>query len=199
MSVVDSEIERIFPVVQNRGVVLASLRLSNRTKDICLKAGGLRSEVGAGEKEVTSWSCGFSSWLVIPQGPLHLNTQFWREWLCDLSIDFWHLTFKKIPIGFPNPPPPHPLPSVFSSLLWIFFKFPEKLLVFVTTPFPASPKWACRRVYTGLHSVSVRWCVEGDQSDPPIPCRVRKFTSWGSGAREPGRAQVCPPSGTGEN
>lgn len=54
VSVVDSEIERIFPVVQNRGVVLASLRLSNRTKDICLKAGGLRSEVGAGEKEVTS-------------------------------------------------------------------------------------------------------------------------------------------------
>lgn len=65
MSVVDFEIERIFPVVQNLGVVPASMRLSDRTEDICfkqigpmilflpvggVKAGGLRSEVGAGKK-----------------------------------------------------------------------------------------------------------------------------------------------------
>lgn len=66
MSVVDFEIERIFPVVQNLGVVPASMRLSDRTKDICFKqtgamilflpaggvckAGGLRSEAGAREK-----------------------------------------------------------------------------------------------------------------------------------------------------
>lgn len=40
MAVVDFEIERIFPVVQNLGVVLASVRLSDRTKDICFKQTG---------------------------------------------------------------------------------------------------------------------------------------------------------------